>query len=301
MSHATHHNRVLSIVPLTMLSAWIAINAPIDIFLEVINARAGAEKQFSLFSSIQLKRPKWEKVKWRFNCRCILVRESDKTWRCPLTIVVNLIYWLAQTVILIFLGLLALGNVASVFADEDVSTLAPTSAPTGEESTVSTSAPTGEVSTATTSAGSEQTSTPSAGASEVPEVCLYQSQTWGVPNVGKFNFCVDGKPKLTECNENSYYVRNETLNGCVPAAKMDPNCVNLDVNVGDCTGINLKQPQPSDTLTNFYLCTAENQDPVELTCLDDKAFLKEKGYLGCFDWTFWRELRECQTYNNVAI
>ncbi|KAH8417775.1 hypothetical protein KR222_005749, partial [Zaprionus bogoriensis] len=126
--------------------------------------------------------------------------------------------------------------------------------------------------------------------------CHFETQTWGIPNVNDFGFCLNGRARYTQCNENHYYVDNEEMSGCIPVESMDPNCVNSDVTVGACTGINLKQPQESEVLTNFWLCTAENAEPIELSCLDDKAFLNKDGYLGCFDWTWWRELRGCETY-----
>ncbi|XP_030573348.1 uncharacterized protein LOC115771674 [Drosophila novamexicana] len=162
-----------------------------------------------------------------------------------------------EHVFLIFLGLLALSSATNLYTEAEESTSDPTDTTTA------------------------------------PEVCLYERQPWATVNPSQYYICVDNKPKITNCNEGYYFVKNATLSGCIPAKKMDPNCVNLDVTVGPCTGINLKQPQASQVLTNFWLCTEENAAPVELTCLDDKAFVKQEGYLGCFDWALWRALRGC--------
>ncbi|EDV90630.1 GH14073 [Drosophila grimshawi] len=134
--------------------------------------------------------------------------------------------------------------------------------------------------------------TPATGTT-VPAKCLYQSMTWAAEDLRKYYWCLNDKPRLSTCKEDYYYVNNATVSGCIPAAKMNPACVNLDIAVGPCEGINLKQPQASYILTNFWLCTEAGAEPVELTCVEDKAFIKQDGYLGCFDWATWRSLRSC--------
>ncbi|KAM8706237.1 hypothetical protein ACLKA7_010503 [Drosophila subpalustris] len=131
-----------------------------------------------------------------------------------------------------------------------------------------------------------------------PGKCVYATQAWGVPDVRQLAFCLDGQERLTECNEDEYFVSNDEISGCVPADIISPNCVNLDVTVGPCTGINLKQLQISESLTGFWFCEEEGAAPVELFCENGKAFLKQDGYMGCFEWTQWRKLRGCQTYTN---
>ncbi|XP_023174610.1 uncharacterized protein LOC111601968 [Drosophila hydei] len=127
----------------------------------------------------------------------------------------------------------------------------------------------------------------------VPDTCLNEDELWATDNLHAYYFCWDGVPILTECNEGYYFVRNATDSGCIPAKLMNPNCVNLDITVGPCTGINLLQPQTSQNLNNFWLCTEEGADPVELTCVDDLVFVKQDGYLGCFDWQTFRSVRGC--------
>ncbi|EDW16581.2 uncharacterized protein Dmoj_GI10606 [Drosophila mojavensis] len=127
----------------------------------------------------------------------------------------------------------------------------------------------------------------------VPATCLFEDEMWGDEDIRKFYFCFDNVPILSECEEGYYFVKNATDSGCLPAKLMNPACVNLDVTVGPCTGNNLLQPQVSEVLTNFWLCREEGAAPVELTCPEDQVFIKQDGYLGCFDWQTYRSVRGC--------
>ncbi|CAD6994207.1 uncharacterized protein LOC101460500 [Ceratitis capitata] len=130
-------------------------------------------------------------------------------------------------------------------------------------------------------------------------VCKYEDELWGADDGLKFYFCDSETktPVLQDCPDSTFFVRNETLTGCIPFSLMDPNCV-YTVAVGSCTGNNLKQPQPSSDPSKFYLCTAEGATPLLLPCTSGKAFVKQNGYLGCFDWADWRKLRNCYTLTN---
>ncbi|KAL7728770.1 hypothetical protein ACLKA6_004134 [Drosophila palustris] len=244
---------------------------------------------------------------------------------CPLTMLssdVQISHLISfSKAFLIFFGLLALGNAASFYDYVDEPTVAPggtTVAPGGTTVApgVTTAAPGGTTVApgGTTVAPGETTAVPAnptvpnpgttvapGGTTAVPTPpgkCVYATQAWGVPNVRQLAFCLDGQERVTECNEDEYFVSNDKISGCVPADIISPNCVNLDVTVGPCTGSNLKQPQISESLTGFWFCEEEGAAPVELSCGTGKAFLKQDGYMGCFEWTQWRELRGCQTYTN---
>ncbi|KAH8381822.1 hypothetical protein KR009_000447 [Drosophila setifemur] len=123
------------------------------------------------------------------------------------------------------------------------------------------------------------------------EVCQSEDELWGGEDIHRFYFCLDGQVMSDECDPGTYFVDNSTVSGCVPSDMMNPTCVNLDVKVPDCTGANKMQPQAADEVTNFYLCTSEG--PKELSCEDGHAFVDSDGYLGCFNWTQWRNLRNC--------
>ncbi|XP_036325343.1 uncharacterized protein LOC118738513 [Rhagoletis pomonella] len=130
--------------------------------------------------------------------------------------------------------------------------------------------------------------------------CKYTDEVWGAEDGTKFYFCLpdNNTAILQSCPDNTFFVRNATVTGCIPNSLMDPNCV-TDVEVGACSGEDLKQPQPCSSNPNkFYLCTSEGAEPVLLNCPDGKAFVKQDGYLGCFDWSRWRELRQCYTLTN---
>ncbi|XP_014098371.3 uncharacterized protein [Bactrocera oleae] len=129
--------------------------------------------------------------------------------------------------------------------------------------------------------------------------CLYQDELWGTVDGTKFYFCDKDTNTsiIQDCPDETFFVRNETLTGCIPVALMDPNCI-YNIEVGNCTGINVQQPQASSDPTKFYLCTSEGATPLLLPCADGKAFVKQNGYLGCFDWTEWRALRNCYTLTN---
>ncbi|XP_011195451.2 uncharacterized protein LOC105220700 [Zeugodacus cucurbitae] len=129
--------------------------------------------------------------------------------------------------------------------------------------------------------------------------CKYQDELWGAEDGTTFYFCEKdtNSAVLQTCPEETFFVRNATLTGCIPNALMDPNCVST-IEVGPCSGINLKQPQSSSEPTKFYLCTSEGATPLLLDCPEGKAFVKQDGYLGCFDWTEWRAIRNCYTLTN---
>ncbi|XP_034486955.1 uncharacterized protein LOC117791342 [Drosophila innubila] len=222
-----------------------------------------------------------------------------------------------QKAVLIFLSLLALGHAATLYADADSTTSEPvrdstTAAPvetTVADQTTADAAKTtvtaDPVQTTVTQPSGQTTANPAettvtqtqtTPVTTKPGECLYPTRAWGVPDLREFAFCKDGVAQVTQCNEDEYYVSNDLVSGCLPADKMDPQCVNLDITVGPCTGKNLLQPQPSETLTNFWFCEKEGAEPVECTCEQNKAFLKQGGYLGCFEWPEWRKLRGCQTY-----
>ncbi|EDW27990.1 GL27267 [Drosophila persimilis] len=123
------------------------------------------------------------------------------------------------------------------------------------------------------------------------EACLYEDEIWGGEDIRKFYFCISGEVYEDTCDTDYYFVRNATYSGCLPAALMNPQCVNLDAVEPDCEGISAEQPQPTDLLNQYYLCTDDGVK--QLSCGEDKAFINQDGYLGCFPWTQWRTLRNC--------
>uniref|UniRef100_A0A6P4EQZ9 Uncharacterized protein LOC108043301 n=2 Tax=Drosophila rhopaloa TaxID=1041015 RepID=A0A6P4EQZ9_DRORH len=128
-------------------------------------------------------------------------------------------------------------------------------------------------------------------ASNATEVCQSEDELWGGEDIRKFYFCLDGKVITDECDSGSYFVNNATVCGCLTSDLMKPSCVNMDIKVPDCTGASKMQPQACDDVASFYLCTSEGAK--ELPCPDGKAFVDQDGYLGCFDWSEWRSLRNC--------
>ncbi|XP_053952128.1 uncharacterized protein LOC128859283 [Anastrepha ludens] len=129
--------------------------------------------------------------------------------------------------------------------------------------------------------------------------CLYEDELWGTEDGTKFYYCLPDNSSaiIQSCPANTFFVRNETVTGCIPLSLMSSNCV-YNATVGSCTGENLKQPQPNLAPNKFYLCTSEGATPLALSCADGKAFVKQDGYLGCFDWSVWRQLRQCYTLTN---
>ncbi|XP_034661288.1 uncharacterized protein LOC117896867 [Drosophila subobscura] len=124
-----------------------------------------------------------------------------------------------------------------------------------------------------------------------PVVCKYEDELWGGEDIRKFYFCIDGQVIEDWCDKDCYFVNNATFSGCLQANLLNPQCVNLDAAEPDCKGLSAWQPQPSASPNNFYLCTSEGAK--ELSCEQDKAFVNQDGYLGCFTWTTWRMLRNC--------
>ncbi|XP_062124147.1 integumentary mucin C.1 isoform X1 [Drosophila sulfurigaster albostrigata] len=177
-------------------------------------------------------------------------------------------------------------------------TAAPTTAaPTTSAST--TAVPTTSASTTAAPTGSTTPSSTTAapgGTTVTPETCVYETQTWGVPQLNAFKFCVNGEVKTTTCIANHYYVSNAKVSGCIPAADVDPLCIDTTIKAPVCTGNNLRQMQRSSSLTSYYLCTAEGAQPDLLPCLNGKVFANNNGYLGCFDWPQWRTASGCDTY-----
>ncbi|XP_062124148.1 salivary glue protein Sgs-3 isoform X2 [Drosophila sulfurigaster albostrigata] len=180
----------------------------------------------------------------------------------------------------------------------EVTTAAPTTAaPTTAAPT--TAAPTTSASTTAAPTGSTTPSSTTAapgGTTVTPETCVYETQTWGVPQLNAFKFCVNGEVKTTTCIANHYYVSNAKVSGCIPAADVDPLCIDTTIKAPVCTGNNLRQMQRSSSLTSYYLCTAEGAQPDLLPCLNGKVFANNNGYLGCFDWPQWRTASGCDTY-----
>ncbi|XP_017052394.1 uncharacterized protein LOC108095730 [Drosophila ficusphila] len=128
-------------------------------------------------------------------------------------------------------------------------------------------------------------------ASNVTTVCQSQDELWGSEDLRKFYFCLDNEVIADECDPGTYFVNNATICGCLPSSMMKPSCVNLDATVPDCTGNSKLQPHAASDVASFYLCT--NDGPLQLSCPDGKAFVDQDGYLGCFEWTQWRQLRDC--------
>ncbi|XP_022212613.2 uncharacterized protein LOC111067671 [Drosophila obscura] len=123
------------------------------------------------------------------------------------------------------------------------------------------------------------------------QACQSQDELWGGEDIRKFYFCINDQVIEDECDTGYYFVNNATYSGCLPAKLLNPQCVNLDAVEPDCKGLSAEQPQPCDTLTNFYLCTADGV--TKMSCADNKAFVNQDGYLGCFPWAEWRLLRNC--------
>ncbi|KAH8294877.1 hypothetical protein KR018_003803, partial [Drosophila ironensis] len=133
----------------------------------------------------------------------------------------------------------------------------------------------------------------SLGGSEDPTTleCQSEDELWGSPDLRKYYFCYEGKTVEVPCDDGAYFVKNETVYGCVQADLMNPACVNLNAKEPDCTGVSKKQPQACDDLSKFYLCTDDGV--ATLSCDEGKAFVDQDGYLGCFAWSQWRQLRNC--------
>ncbi|KAH8381496.1 hypothetical protein KR093_006868, partial [Drosophila rubida] len=134
------------------------------------------------------------------------------------------------------------------------------------------------------------------GTTAAPEPCVYASQTWGTSTLNAFKFCVDGVTLSSTCIANHYYVSNSTISGCVPAAQMDPQCIDVTLKPPVCTGNNLRQMQRSSVITQFYICESENAEPTVINCPDGKIFANNNGWLGCFEWEQWRIASGCNTY-----
>ncbi|XP_013108336.1 uncharacterized protein LOC106087739 [Stomoxys calcitrans] len=123
--------------------------------------------------------------------------------------------------------------------------------------------------------------------------CKYENELWPSDDGTKFYLCVGDDLALEQsCEPNTFFVKNSTVAGCVPLSEVDGNCI-YHVGPPTCTGISLSQPQPHELPTNFYLCPVSGGEPLVMTCPDQKAFVNQDGYLGCFTWPSWREIRGC--------
>lgn len=129
--------------------------------------------------------------------------------------------------------------------------------------------------------------------SGVIEGCESETQLWGSPDGTKFRFCIGDDIALElPCDPNTFFVKNATVCGCIPLDQVADDCV-YHVSAPTCEGQNLKQPQPHQDPTKYWLCPSSGAKPVELSCPANKAFVNQNGYLGCFEWTQWRSIRGC--------
>lgn len=127
--------------------------------------------------------------------------------------------------------------------------------------------------------------------------CKSESELWGSADGTKFYFCIGDDMAIEQsCDPGTFFVKNATVSGCVPLDEVDDNCV-YHVEAPVCEGEALKRPRPHEDPTLFYLCTAEGAEPAVLSCFDEQAFVDQNGYLGCFDWSIWRKIRECEDTN----
>lgn len=125
------------------------------------------------------------------------------------------------------------------------------------------------------------------------EGCLSETELWGSADGTKFYFCLGGDVALEQsCDSGTFFVKNATVSGCVPIDLVSDNCI-YHTEPPSCTGESVTQPQPHQDPTKFYLCPATGAEPLVLTCLDNKAFVNQDGYLGCFEWSQWRGIRGC--------
>ncbi|XP_075149022.1 uncharacterized protein LOC142222657 [Haematobia irritans] len=130
-------------------------------------------------------------------------------------------------------------------------------------------------------------------AQSIIEGCVSETELWGSVDGTKFYFCLGDNMALEQsCDPGTFFVKNTTVAGCVPVADVDDKCIYHD-GPPTCTGESLYQPQPHEMPNNFYLCTMNGAEPQVMKCPDEKAFVNQNGYLGCFDWSNWREIRGC--------
>lgn len=118
---------------------------------------------------------------------------------------------------------------------------------------------------------------------------------WGSQDGTKFYFCLPGTDMAIEqnCPVNTFFVKNATVCGCLPLDRVDSNCIYLDSTEPVCTGNALRQPQASSDPTKYYFCPGEGATPITMSCAEGKAFVEQDGYLGCLDWSLWRDVRDC--------
>ncbi|KAM7360142.1 uncharacterized protein ACRADG_003600 [Cochliomyia hominivorax] len=129
--------------------------------------------------------------------------------------------------------------------------------------------------------------------SNIVEGCVSETEIWGSEDGTKFYFCIGDNQALEQtCEPGTFFVKNATVSGCVPVGEVADNCI-YHVKVEPCEGENVVMPQVHPEPTKYYLCLNEGAEPLALTCPQNKAFLKQDGYLGCFEWKKWRSVRGC--------
>ncbi|XP_061396473.1 uncharacterized protein LOC133332108 [Musca vetustissima] len=127
----------------------------------------------------------------------------------------------------------------------------------------------------------------------VVQGCKSENELWGSDDGTKFYFCLGDNMALEQdCDPGTFFVKNATVSGCVPVDLVDDKCI-YHTEPPSCIGESVTQPQPHEDPTKFYLCPASGAEPLVLSCTDNKAFVSQDGYLGCFDWTQWRQIRGC--------
>ncbi|KAH8408657.1 hypothetical protein KR215_009823 [Drosophila sulfurigaster] len=126
--------------------------------------------------------------------------------------------------------------------------------------------------------------------------CVSQTDTWGSPALNEFHLCANNVTYTITCSPNFYYVSNSTVAGCIPAALMDPQCIDVHLQPPACTANNLWRMLRSNTLTGFYVCQSVDVKPELYPCPDGKKFAENDEYSGCFDWEMWRKVSGCKTY-----
>lgn len=125
------------------------------------------------------------------------------------------------------------------------------------------------------------------------EGCKSETELWGSADGTKFYFCIGDNMAIEQsCDPDTFFVKNATVSGCVPLDEVADNCI-YHIEPQPCEGINIMQPQPHPDPSKYYMCPSAGAVLVVLPCPNDKAFVKQNGYLGCFEWTMWRTIRGC--------
>lgn len=120
--------------------------------------------------------------------------------------------------------------------------------------------------------------------------CLLQNGLWGDANPQNYYFCntTTNQAVLSQCAENRGFIKNATIEGCVPYTEW--NCISAGNDLKSCTP-SVVTPWAGTNPATFNLCAKGKRVIVE--CRPGLGFVDNDEILGCIPWEDWREKSKC--------